>query len=58
MFQNLAKYSVFLTPKFYHPGNLHGFEKMADKYTIVVLSESFVIKAVYFAEFNFKSVLV
>lgn len=40
------------------PSNLHGFEKMADKLSVVLLSESFIIFSVYFAEFNFISVLV
>lgn len=58
MLQYSAKHSVFSDVENLSPSNLHGFEKMTHKLAVVFLSDSFIIPAVYFAEFNFESALV
>lgn len=53
MFRNSGDHSVFSDTEKYLLGNLEGFEKMPNTGNIASLSESFISRAVYFAEFNF-----
>ena len=53
----LLDYSIVSDTEKHLLSNSEGFEKMLNTGNIVFLSESFISRAVYFAEFNFQHVV-